>query len=70
MKEDKGETMDSKEILEKLIKKEISVTDLSSQEVKLAISDAKKMLKEKTKELEEINEEIKDLKKKIDNWEN
>lgn len=54
----------------KLINKEISISDLSSKEVKDISKSIKKELELKKSELNNLNEQIKNMKKRIDNWAN
>lgn len=62
--------MDINEKKEKLLNKEISVFDLSSEEVEQIKEDVQKDLKNKKNELVDLNKKIKSIKEKIDNWEN
>ena len=55
---------------EKLINKEISVSDLSSKEVEQIKNNVKIELEKKKIELNNLNCKIKELKTKIDNWAN
>ncbi len=60
--------MDIEERKEKLLKKEINISDLDSQEVETIKSSLKVDLASKREELKQINKKIREMKTKIDNW--
>ena len=62
--------MDIKGKKNKLINKEILVSDLNSEEVEKIKKSIKKDLDLKKEELSDLNKKIKEMKKKIDNWVN
>lgn len=62
--------MNIEEKKEKLINKEISVYDLSSEEVEKIKESVKEELEKRKIELNNLNGKIKELKTKIDNWNN
>ena len=62
--------MDIKGKKNKLINKEILVSDLNSEEVEKIKKSIKKDLDLKKEELSDLNKKIKEMKKKIDNWAN
>ena len=62
--------MNIEEKKEKLINKEISVYDLSSEEVEKIKGSVKEELEKRKIELNNLNGKIKELKTKIDNWNN
>ena len=70
MKEDKIDRMSIEKKREKLLKKEISISDLSSSEVELMKKSVKNELNKKKVELNNLNLKIKAMKEKIDNWAN
>ena len=70
MKKDKVVKMNIEEKKEKLIKKEISISDLNSNEVEVIKKSVKEELEKKRLELNNINLKIRNLKTKIDNWSN
>lgn len=62
--------MDINEKKDKLLNKEISISDLTSDEVEKIKKSVKKDLEVKKEELNDINQKIKNIKIKIDNWSN
>ena len=62
--------MDINEKKEMLMKDELSVYDLTQEEVKKMKKIIKKDIDKKRIELNEINNKIRDMKIKIDNWSN
>lgn len=62
--------MNIDETKEKLLKKEIKISNLSSSEVKEIKKSVEKDLNIKREELRSLNEKIKQMKVKIDNWAN
>lgn len=62
--------MNMNEKKEKLINQEISVFDLTNNEVKQLKDIVRNDLEKKKKELDNLNQKIKDMKTKIDNWAN
>lgn len=62
--------MDIKGKKNKLINKEILVSDLNSEEVEKIKKSMRKDLDLKKEELSDLNKKIKEMKKKIDNWAN
>jgi hypothetical protein len=57
-----------KELKEKLINSELSVDNLTGNQVKILIKELENDLKTKQEELDELNKKIKDIKIKIDNF--
>ena len=55
---------------EKLLNKEITVADLTSNEVNEIKEMIKKDLASKQKELSDLNKKIREIKVQIDNWAN
>ena len=55
---------------QKLINKEISVSDLSIEEVEYLKTQVRKELNEKKDDLNKLNKNIKAMKNRIDNWAN
>lgn len=55
---------------QKLINKEISVSDLSLEEVEYLKTQVRKELNEKKDDLNKLNKNIKAMKNRIDNWAN
>lgn len=55
---------------QKLINKEISVSDLSLEEVEYLKNQVRKELNEKKDDLNKLNKNIKAMKNRIDNWAN
>lgn len=62
--------MDIKGKKNKLLNKEILVSDLNSEEVEKIKKSIQKDLDLKKEELSDLNKKIKEMKKKIDNWAN
>ena len=62
--------MDINEKKEKLIRKEISIADLTSYEVEEIKENVKQDLISKKQELNDLNQKIKNIKGKIDNFAN
>ena len=62
--------MNINEKKEKLINKEISISDLNSEEVEKIKESVKKELELKKQELDNLDKKIKEMKKKVDNWVN
>ena len=62
--------MDIKGKKNKLLNKEILVSDLNSEEVEKIKKSIQKDLDLKKEELSNLNKKIKEMKKKIDNWAN
>lgn len=60
--------MSIKKRKEQLMKQEISVYDLTSEEVEKITKSVKKDLDAKKEELSQLNVKIKDMKRVIDNW--
>ena len=60
--------MDINEKKEMLLNQEISIADLTLEEVEQIKEIVQKELKMKKQELDKINQKIKEMKLKIDNW--
>jgi hypothetical protein len=57
-----------KELKEKLINSELSVDNLTGNQVKILVKELENDLKIKQEELDELNKKIKNIKIKIDNF--
>lgn len=60
--------MDINEKKEKILNQEISIADLSLEEVEQIKELVQRDLKNKKQELNDVNQRIKEMKIKIDNW--
>lgn len=60
--------MDINEKKEKILNQEISIADLSLEEVEQIKELVQRDLKNKKQELNDVNQRIKEVKIKIDNW--